>query len=93
MESGFFKAQPRNTSGHRMIEKAGFIWLNNPTETSLILTASLIGGKYYDGCDLIPADKNDAEFIEYLEKDILKVQEEIDKLLILKNRLIQAKGN
>lgn len=72
MESGFFKAVPNNTSGHRMDEKCGFIWMDNPDEKKLALIATLVGNRYYDGCDLIPVDKNDIEFQEYINNDLIK---------------------
>lgn len=52
-----------------------------------------LGNKYDDGCDLIRADKNDMEFQQYIDNDLIKVQEDIEKLLLLKQRLLEAKGN
>ena len=52
-----------------------------------------LGNKFYDGCDLLPADKNDIEFQQYIENDLIKAQKDIEKLLLLKQRLLEAKGN
>ena len=93
MESGFFKFQPKNTDINSYEEKNGFIWVNEPDEETLALLEFSLGNKYYDGCDLIPADKNDIEFQQYIDNDLIKVQEDIEKLLLLKQRLLEAKGN
>lgn len=93
MESGFFKVQPKNIDGYRYEEKSGFIWVDNPDEGILALTEFSLGNKYDNGCDLIPADKNDIEFQQYIDNDLIKVQEDIEKLLLLKQRLLEAKGN
>ena len=90
MKSGFFKAVPNNTSGHKLEEKAGFIWVDKPDEAMLSFIAYSIGSKYYEGCTLIPADKNDSDFIKYVEKDIKKVQKDIEKLERLKQNLLEA---
>ena len=93
MESGFFKVQPRNANKYRQELKCGFIWIDNPDEDKLILMEFTLGNKFYDGCDLLPADKNDIDFQQYIENDLIKAQKDIEKLLLLKQRLLEAKGN
>ena len=90
MFSGFFKATPKNTSSHQLKEKPLFVWLDNITEDKIPLKEYLIGTKFYDGCTLSLADKNDADFIKYVENDLIQVQKDIDKLELLKSRLSQA---
>ena len=92
LESGFFKVQPLNTSNHKLNEKCGFIWVDEPTEKQLNYIAFKLGNKFYDGCELIPADYNDDDFKKYIDKDLEKVQFDIDKLLVLKERLLKAKS-
>ena len=92
MESGFFKVQPRNTNKLE-IDNFDFIWIDKPDEGKLILMEFTLGNKFYDGCDLLPADKNDIDFQQYIENDLIKAQKDIEKLLLLKQRLLEAKGN
>ena len=92
LESGFFKVQPLNTSNHKIDEKCGFIWVDEPTENKLNYISFSVGSKFYDGCELIPADYNDDNFKKYINKDLEKVQSDIDKLLVLKERLLKAKS-
>lgn len=90
-QSQFFKVQPLNTSNHKLKEKCGFIWVDEPTEEKLSVMIMMLGQKFYDGCKLIPADKSDKEFIAYIEKDLIQVQKDIDKLELLKQRLLEAR--
>jgi len=46
-----------------------------------------LGIKYLDGCVITIADNNDAEFQAYIKKDLLKVEEEIEDLVKLKEAL------
>ena len=92
LESGFFKVQPLNTSNHMLDEKCRFIWVDEPTEKRLNYISFSLGSKFYDGCELIPVDYSDDNFKEYINKDLEKVQSDIDKLLVLKERLLKAKS-
>ena len=90
-QTGFFKVKPLNTSGHKLNEKCSFIWLTNVSERDLILKAALFGSRFYDGCELILAEKDDAEFVDYIDDDMVQVQRDIEKLELLKQRLLDAK--
>lgn len=87
MISGFFKAVPNNRS---LGEKPMFIWLNDFTEDQRAFIEFSIGGKFVEGCTLELANKEDEDFISYVNSDIKQVQKELNKLEILKNRLENA---
>ena len=85
MESGFFKVTPIRKRDN---EKCGFVWVENPSEKTLDFLAFGLGERFYNGCEVVQADKNDIEFRNYLEEDLEKVEEDIQKLINLKKRLL-----
>ena len=87
MISGFFKVVPNNKS---LGERPMFIWLDDFTEDNRAFIEFSISGKFIDGCTIELADKEDDDFISYINSDMKQVQKEITKLEILKSRLENA---
>ena len=89
MKSQFFKIIPKPAG--LIQQEPKFVWINNPDEKKLHWIQFTVSPQYINGVeDVVPAQKDDPDFKKYLRSDIEQVQKEIDKLEVLKARLINA---
>ena len=80
----FYKINPKKPVGS---EKPLFVWLDEEP-TDFIKGMIELNANFYFGVESVElASKEDPDFVKYVKADLVKVQEEIDKLTTLKNRL------
>ena len=85
--SQFYKVTPKRMD---LGEKVKFLWVENESEEAISFLAFSLGDKFFDGCNLSPADKADESFIRYVNSDLVQVQKDMEKLELLKQRLLIA---
>lgn len=89
MEPGFFKVQPIHTTGRTIEEKSGYIWIDEPDEYVLSYMTFSLGGQFIEGCNITPTDRHDEDFKQYIKEDLEQVEKDIQKLLLLKEKLLK----
>ena len=90
----FYKVQPKNPIGS---EKSKFVWLDEMlTAEDFDMTFGMmeLSSGFYNGIKSVePADKNDPDFQAYIKYDLNQVQKELDKLELLKSRLLEVQSD
>ena len=67
-----------------------FVWLDNFNEEVKVSINFHLMADFPDGFESIKiADKNDQDFIDYVKYDLHKIAKEINKLELLRSRLIE----
>lgn len=83
----FIKITPINAT---LGEEVKFIFIDNLIEIDedlIDVFKAKVSLGYYNGANFEKAEKNDPVFIEYLNKDLKKIQKDINKLLNLKSAI------
>ncbi len=77
MKAQFYKIIPCEVGIKR--QKPLFVWIDNPSEERLHFLHFSSSSNFVNGTkEIVPADKNDKEFQDYVLLDITQVQKELD---------------
>lgn len=87
LKPGFYKFEPIKFFNDS--EKPRFSWVDKPDEDILFFTAMTLNKTYYHGAKWSYVSLSDPEFIDYVNRDLIKVQKDLDKLANLKNNLLK----
>ena len=89
MKSQFFKIIPNPTGS--IEQKPKFVWIEDPDEKKIAWLQFTSSSQFLSGTkDVVPAQKDDPDFKQYVLSDLSQVQKEIDKLEELKTNLNNA---
>ena len=87
LKPGFYKFSPAKF--YNDSETPRFSWVVNPDENGLDYAAISLNNVYLHGAVWSYASLSDPEFIDYINRDLIKVQKDLDKLANLKNNLLK----